>query len=196
MTLKRRDEADGGVVPMPVPYDPRWPAIFDVERIRLEAALRDWLTGGIHHVGSTAVPGIPAKPVIDMVAGVGDLSDADSAGPALVRLGYTRAVHRVDAALFNKSTGGVHTYHLHLTVPGSELWRERLAFRDALRADRALVAEYAELKHRLVAETGGGPYSAAGKRDFVRGVLASAGVELVDGLYAERNAESGPSLSR
>jgi GrpB-like predicted nucleotidyltransferase (UPF0157 family) len=183
------------VVPMPVPYDPRWPALFDAERIRLEAVLRDWLIGGIHHVGSTAVPGMPAKPVIDMVAGVRDLSDADLAEPALVRLGYERAVHRVDAVLFNKTAGGVHTHHLHLTVPASELWRERLAFRDALRADRALVAEYAELKHRLMVEAGGGPYSAAGKRDFVRGILARAGVELVDGLYADRDADSGPPVS-
>ena len=181
------------VVPMPVPYDPRWPALFDTERVRLEASLRDWLVGGIHHVGSTAVPGMPAKPIVDMVAGVRDLFDAGSAEPALMGLGYERAVHRVDAVLFNRTAGGAHTHHLHLTVPGSELWRERLAFRDALRANPALVVEYAELKHRLVAEAGGGPYSAAGKRDFVRRVLASAGVELVDGLYADRDPDSGPS---
>ena len=184
------------VVPMPVPYESRWPELFDAERVRLEAALADWLIGGIHHVGSTAVPGMPAKPVIDMVAGVRDLSDADLAEPALVRLGYERAVHRVDAVLFNRTAGGVHTHHLHLTVPGSELWRERLAFRDALRADAGLVVEYAELKRRLVAEAGGGPYSAAGKREFVRRILAGAGVELVDGLYADRDAGSGPPVSR
>jgi GrpB-like predicted nucleotidyltransferase (UPF0157 family) len=184
------------VIPAPVLYDPRWPALFDAERVRLEDVLRDRLVGGIHHVGSTAVPGMPAKPVIDMVAGVRDLSDADPAEAALARLGYERAIHRVDAVLFNKAVGGVHTHHLHLTVPGSELWRERLAFRDALRTDPALVAEYAELKHRLVAEAGGGPYSAAGKRDFVRRVLADAGVELVDGLYADRDTDSGPPVSR
>jgi GrpB-like predicted nucleotidyltransferase (UPF0157 family) len=185
------------VIPAPVLYDPRWPALFDAERVRLEDVLRDRLVGGIHHVGSTAVPGMPAKPVIDMVAGVRDLSDADPAEPALGRLGYERAVHRVDAVLFNKTAGGVHTHHLHLTVPGSELWRERLAFRDALRTDPALVAEYAELKQRLVAEAGGGSYSAAGKRDFVRRVLAGAGVELVDGLYADRDADGGrPAAAR
>ena len=71
------------------------------------------------------------------------------------------------------------THHLHLTEPGSDLWRERLAFRDALRADDALRDEYAELKQRLAAAHGEdlGAYTAA-KRDFVARVLGLAGIEL------------------
>jgi GrpB-like predicted nucleotidyltransferase (UPF0157 family) len=72
-----------------------------------------------------------------------------------------------------------------LTVPCSGLWRERLAFRDALRADPALVAEYSELKAQLLREAGGGPFSARGKREFVRRVLHGAGVELKDGMYVD-----------
>ena len=166
-----------------VPYDPRWPALFEAERVALSAALGDLLAGGIHHIGSTAVPGMPAKPIIDMIAGVRRLEDADQAESLLARLGYRRAVHRVDAVLFNLISEEVHTRHLHLTVPGSDLWRERLAFRDALRADPALVCEYTRLKQRLLDEAGGHPYSATGKRAFVRRVLASAGIELKDGLY-------------
>ena len=165
------------------PYDPQWPSQFEAERVSLTAALGDLLVGGVHHVGSTAVPGMPAKPIIDMIAGVRDLEDADRAEPLLARLGYHRAVHRVDAVLFNRISEEVHTHHLHLTVPGSDLWRERLAFRDALRADPALVSEYSRLKQRLLDEAGGHPYSAAGKRALVRRVLATAGIELKDGLY-------------
>ncbi len=62
---------------------------------------------------------MPAKPVIDMIAGVRGLEDAEQAEPLLARLGYHRAVHRVDAVLFNRISEEVHTHHLHLTVPGT-----------------------------------------------------------------------------
>ncbi len=129
---------------------------------------------------------MPAKPIIDMIAGVRNLADASLAEPALQRMGYTRAVHRTDAVLFNKASGESHTHHLHLTVPGSELWRERLAFRDILRRDPSLISEYTQLKAQLLEHTGGRPYSGVGKRDFVRRVLASAGIDLKDGLHADR----------
>lgn len=163
------------------PYDEAWPVLFEAERERITAALGDLLDGDVQHIGSTAVPGMPAKPILDMMAGVRDLADAEPAAPALAVLDYRWFPHRTDAVLFNRADGAVH---LHLTVPGSNLWRERLAFRDALRADPALVAEYAELKQQLLAESGGRPYSARGKREFVRRVLAGAGVELADGMYS------------
>jgi GrpB-like predicted nucleotidyltransferase (UPF0157 family) len=169
-----------------VAYDPRWPAVFEAERAALTAALDGLPVGGIQHIGSTSVPGMPAKPIIDMIAGVPDLAVAGPAEPLLAGLGYRRFAHRVDAVLFRRLSGEAQTRALHLTVPGSDLWRERLAFRDALRADPALIAEYAELKQRLLTETGGRPYTATGKRDFVRRVLAGAGVALQDGLYADR----------
>jgi GrpB-like predicted nucleotidyltransferase (UPF0157 family) len=179
-----------------VPYDRRWPSLFEAERESLGAVLGGLLAGDVHHVGSTAVPGMPAKPVIDMVAGVRNLADADRAEPLLTGLGYHRAVHRVDAVLFNRISGEVHTHHLHLTVPGSDLWRERLAFRDALRADPALVSEYTRLKQRLLDEAAGHPYSAAGKRTFVRRALEAAGVDLKDGLYAHPAIPPGADLQR
>lgn len=164
-------------------YDPRWAASFEAEREALVAVLGE-LVGAVEHIGSTSVPGMPAKPVIDMMAAVDELGAADRAAPLLAGRGYRRFPHRVDAVLFTRSDGPTQTHALHLTVPGSDLWRERLAFRDALRADPALIAEYAELKQRLLAEAGGRVYSARGKRAFVRRVLAGAGVELKDGLHA------------
>jgi GrpB-like predicted nucleotidyltransferase (UPF0157 family) len=166
-----------------VEYDPAWPALFEVERESVVAALGD-LVGTVEHIGSTSVPGMPAKPVIDMMAGVADLGVAAQAEPLLAARGYRWIPHRVDAVLFNRFDRDRLTHALHLTVPGSDLWRERLAFRDALRADPALITEYAELKRQLLAEAGGRMYSAMGKRAFVRRVLAGAGVELKDGMYA------------
>jgi GrpB-like predicted nucleotidyltransferase (UPF0157 family) len=164
-----------------VPYDPDWPRRFEEERARLEEALAPWLEGGIHHIGSTAVPGLAAKPILDMLAGVRNLEDARGAFEPLARLGYAYRPHRPEAHLFQKPGGAQRwdevTHGVHLTVPGSPLWRERLAFRDTLRADPALAAEYAEWKLQHGAGGGKGPYD-ADKRPLVARVLAAQGIEL------------------
>jgi GrpB-like predicted nucleotidyltransferase (UPF0157 family) len=165
-----------------VDYQPSWPERFEAERLVLVQALAPWLSGGVHHIGSTSVPGLPAKPVIDMMAGVGSLSAARPAVERLASLGYQHAVHRPEALWFFKPGDRAlewRTHHLHLTEPGSDLWRERLAFRDALRADPELAAEYADLKARLSAEHGvANKEYARDKRPFVARVLASAGINL------------------
>ena len=164
-----------------MPYDPEWPRRFEAERIALERALRPWLEGGIHHVGSTAVPGLVSKPVIDMLAGVRDLEEARAAFRPLAELGYRYREHRPEAHAFSKPAGAEWwqaTHGLHLTEPGSDLWRERLAFRDALRANAELAAEYGEWKLRHARRAGApGPYDAE-KREFVARVLAAAGMTL------------------
>jgi len=154
-----------------VPYDPAWPGMFEAERERLQEALGAWLEGGIHHVGSTAVRELAAKPIIDMLAGVRDLDEARAALPALEALGYEYKPHRPEAHLFHRPC-----YHLHLTEPGSDLWRERLTFRDALRRDPELRREYTEWKLEHAA-TGTEAY-AASKWPFVARVLAEDGIEL------------------
>ena len=152
-----------------VPYDPVWPEMFEAERARLERALATWLDGGIEHIGSTAVPGMPAKPVIDMIGGVGDVAQARAAEEPLAKLGYAYRVHRPEAHLFVREGFGIH-----LAEPRSDLWRERLAFRDALRASPELRAEYAEWKRT---HGGGKPYTAS-KTPLVARVLARAGIPL------------------
>jgi GrpB-like predicted nucleotidyltransferase (UPF0157 family) len=156
-----------------VPYDPDWPRRFEEERELLERSLAPWLDGGIHHIGSTAIPGIAAKPMIDMMAGVRNLEEARAAFEPLFELGYEETPHRPGTHHFSKPAGGPWTHQLHLTEPGSDLWEERLAFRDALRADPALVAEYGVLKQQLLdEERGGGPaYDSGAKRAFVARVL-------------------------
>jgi GrpB-like predicted nucleotidyltransferase (UPF0157 family) len=161
------------------PYDADWPRRFDAERRLLEDVLAPWLEGGIHHIGSTAVPGLAAKPILDMMAGVRDFEEARSAFEPLGEHGYVSEPHRPGIAHhFVKRSRSRLTFGLHLTEPGSDLWRERLAFRDALRADRELAAEYEALKLRLARELADdrGAYT-TGKRAFVAGVLARFGLQ-------------------
>lgn len=162
------------------PYSPAWAEQFDREAAVLTAHLAPWLTGGVHHIGSTAVPGLPAKPILDLLAGVGDLEQARAAVPVLEQLGYRHAEHRPHEALwFYRQPGDDYsqrTHQLHLTAVGSALWRERLIFRDALRHDADLRAEYAEIKHRLAGQDLS-TYT-DGKRSFVARVLRTGGIDL------------------
>ena len=141
--------------------------------------LEPWLGGGVHHVGSTAVQGLAAEPIVDMMAGVRDLDEARAAYEPLEAYGYVSTPHRPGSAHhFDKGSPDAR-FGLHLTEPGSDLWRERLAFLDALRADPALAAEYEALKLRLAAEhpEDVAAYT-AGKRKLVARVLADAGLRL------------------
>jgi GrpB-like predicted nucleotidyltransferase (UPF0157 family) len=161
-------------------YDSEWPRRFDDERRLLEPVLAPWLEDGIHHVGSTAILGVSAKPIIDLIAGVRDLEEARAAFEPLATLSYHHAPHRPDEAhWFGKPSLSNRTHHLHLTVPGSALWRERLAFRDALRADHALANEYEALKQQLATEHSDDIVAYThGKTAFIARVLADAGIEL------------------
>jgi GrpB-like predicted nucleotidyltransferase (UPF0157 family) len=160
-------------------YDHAWPAQFRAEAAVLTELLRPWLAAPIEHIGSTSVPGLAAKPILDMMAGVHDLPSARDAIPVLANRGYVHAPHRPATLHFYKpppDDAEQRTHGLHLTEPGSSLWRERLAFRDALRADPELARQYQELKEGLAANSADIAAYTAGKRDFVVQVLARAGV--------------------
>ncbi len=165
-----------------VPYDPAWRDGFNAEREVLRSVLAPWLTADVEHIGSTAIPGMAAKPVIDMIAGVTDLHEARGAFEALEAVDYQYRPHRPEAHLFDKPSHAgweAHTHHLHLTELGSALWQERLAFRDALREEPALVAEYNAWKGRHAAKATGAvaPYSET-KWPFVARVLEARGLHL------------------
>ena len=158
------------------PYDARWPAAFEQERALLAEALGPWLAGPPEHIGSTAVPGLAAKPVIDIMAPVHTLAASRPAIEAARELGYVHYPYKPDVMhWFCKPSAAHRTHHLHLVPLGSPLWRERLAFRDALRADPELRASYQALKldlaqrHRLVREA----YTDA-KTPFIEEVLRQA----------------------
>jgi GrpB-like predicted nucleotidyltransferase (UPF0157 family) len=159
------------------PYNPAWPAAFTAERDALLPILKPWLSGPIEHVGSTAVPGLPAKPIIDIMAAVQDLETSRAALPHLASLGYCYAPYRDDVMHWLCKPGpDVRTHHLHLVPHGSALWNDRIAFRDRLRADAELAAEYAELKVRL-ARTHADDREAytQAKTPFIEGVLGRRG---------------------
>jgi GrpB-like predicted nucleotidyltransferase (UPF0157 family) len=156
-----------------VPYDTDWPARFEEERELLESAIGEWAVGGVHHVGSTAVPRLAAKPVIDILVGVKDLSSSRSCFPALSRCGYLYAPYRTDEMhWFCKPDPSRRTHHLHLVPVGSQRFRDELVFRDSLRNDPEAADEYARLKRQLAArfERDREAYTDA-KRGFIRMVL-------------------------
>jgi GrpB-like predicted nucleotidyltransferase (UPF0157 family) len=157
-----------------VPYDPAWPALFAEEAARLRAALGGRILS-VEHVGSTSVPGLDAKPILDLMAGVESLVAAEALLPALRALGYE---HKADPDIperlyLVRGPAERRTHHLSLAEPASGFWRRQLRFRDRLRADPALAAEYARLKHALAERhpTDRLAY-AAGKDPFIEAVLA------------------------
>lgn len=134
-----------------VAYDPEWPRLFESERRLLVEAVGPWLAGdAIEHIGSTAVPGLDAKPVVDIMAGVASLDASRAAIAELERLEYCYFPYRADVMHWLCKPSPAHrTHHLHLVPVGSALWNERLAFRDYLRTHDDAAREYAALKHRL-----------------------------------------------
>ena len=152
------------------PYDSGWPGRFQVERARVMAALGD-LAVDIEHSGSTAVPGMAAKPIIDILVGVADFKEAPETVSPLEGIGYTYFGELKPGWLFFR-TDHPHDRHLHVVERGGINWWSQLAFRDALRADPNLVTDYERVKTDLAArfaENRAG-YT-EGKTEFVNSVL-------------------------
>lgn len=159
-----------------VPADATWQVRGEETRRRLEERLRPWLVQGAHHVGSTAIPGLAAKPVFDLMAGVRSLDVASEIAATLKPHGWHFVSPELDQRpwrrFFVEVKGGQRVAHLHLVLPTTPRWNEQLAFRDALRLRPDLVSEYERLKQDLARrfahdrET----YS-RGKGDFVCRVL-------------------------
>jgi GrpB-like predicted nucleotidyltransferase (UPF0157 family) len=138
---------ESGVVRL-VEYDARWPALYLEESARILTATAD-LPITLEHIGSTAVPGLCAKPVLDILAGHPAAVPVLDYVPAFERAGYE---HRGDAGLAGHQffrRGQPRAYHIHLVELGGPLWREYLAFRDYLRSDQAAAARYAAIKRSL-----------------------------------------------
>lgn len=156
-------------------YDPSWPEIFAGEAQAIRQALGDILVG-LEHVGSTAIPGLAAKPVIDIAVSVTSLAAASEVVPALEALGYDcRGENGIPGRLFFRK-GLVEfrrTHHLHLTEVGHEQWKAMLLFRDYLRSHPGDAQRYEALK-RALAEKFRDNRSAYtnGKANFVQAVLA------------------------
>ncbi len=134
-------------------YDPEWPGRFERERLLLEEAIGQWVVDGIHHVGSTAVPGLDAKPIVDILVGVEGLEASRDCFAPLAALDYLYAPYRPDEMhWFCKPDPSRRTHHLHLVPVGSPRYRSEIDFRDRLRSSPAEARAYADLKRRLAVE--------------------------------------------
>lgn len=166
--------ADGGMdggVGMPhgrlvlAEHDPAWARAFAVEAAAIRAALGD-LVVAVEHIGSTAVPGLLAKPVVDIGVAVPSVAAAEAAVAPLEARGYEhRGMHGDDPArrYFVLDREGRRVFQLHLWIVPTPAWERHLAFRDLLRARPDLADAYAEEKRRVAEATGWdkGAYSLA-----------------------------------
>lgn len=157
-------------------YDPRWPRMFEREAARIREATDDVLTA-VEHVGSTAVPGLAAKAIIDILAGVRRLADADRCIAPLEGVGYdyVPAYEEFIPArrYLRKGPPDTRTHHLHVVEEGGAFWQETLAFRDALRLRPDLARAYEDLKHRLARRWSQDSWAyTEAKAPFIRSVLA------------------------
>ena len=150
------------------PHDPRLIEQAEIERARLAELLRPWLAGGaggadgadgVEHVGSTSVPGLAAKPIIDLMASARDLDAVvEQAGERLWAAGWHYVPPDLDGRPWRRffvkpDPSGQHRYaHLHVIGVGHPRWAQQIAFRDALRRDDDLARRYGDLKRRLAAE--------------------------------------------
>lgn len=164
-----------------VPYDAAWPQIFAEVRERLLDVF-DGVDVAVEHVGSTAVPGLAAKPVIDVLLGAPSLQDVEERIPALAADGWSY-VPAYESELperryFRRPAEGTRTHHLHAVVRGGPFWRDHLAFRDFLRTHPADARAYEALKRGLAASCGTDREAyTEGKTGFVRGILFRARLE-------------------
>ncbi len=161
-------------------YDPTWPDLFAAEKARLMAIIGDHVAD-IQHIGSTSVPGLGAKPVIDIMIGVRSLSDADHYCIApIVDLGYAYIMKYEVETPFRRffckdNSQGVRTHNIHLVEIGSDWWERHLVFRDYLRTHLEVSEAYERLKRELAAQ----PFEttndyAEAKTEFITAVEAEA----------------------
>jgi GrpB-like predicted nucleotidyltransferase (UPF0157 family) len=158
-----------------VPYSHEWKGLFESEKRALCEHLGH-LAVDIQHVGSTAVPGLAAKPILDVVIGVARIADVEKCIPLLEGIGYSYAGELFDGDFFfMKRTQETTTHHLHLVAFDGERWRNYVWVRDHLRRDKEARQKYGELKAELAAKF---PHCreryAEEKSAFIRGIIQRA----------------------
>lgn len=161
-------------------YDPNWPARFAEQQARVATILKPWLASGIEHMGSTSVPGLRAKPIIDMLAPVQDYAVAREAIPLLEQAGWLfwpDDPNRDYRMWFLRPRPEARTHHLHVIQHDHPNFHALIVFRDVLRQDAAVRQAYAALKDDLAGRyrDDRDGYSNA-KTQFVQQVLVAEGL--------------------
>ncbi len=160
-----------------VPYSEAWPDHFAAIRRQLLVAFAEPAVQ-IEHTGSTSVPGLCAKPVIDVLVGAASLASIEAAIPGLAAAGYAY-VNKYELEFpmrryFVRPESQGPRVHVHVVSKGSDFWNEHIAFRDTLRTNTSVRDAYAQLKLQLAREheNDKAAYTAA-KAPFIRHVLTS-----------------------
>ena len=161
---------------MVVPYDAIWPHLYDEETARITRYLVErGLSLKFEHSGSTSIPGLAAKPILDILAGRASDEDRSTIIDALQTAGYTyRGEQGIPGRDFFRR-GDPRSFHLHLTTIGSAFWHDHLMFRDYLRSHQDALNEYARVKLELAEKY---PFNREayieGKTAFVLSILERA----------------------
>lgn len=159
-----------------VAYDPNWVEKFNVEKELLQQTIGSLITGGIHHVGSTSVSGLSAKPIIDIMVGVDSLEKTKSCIELLSKIDYCYYPYKPELMhWFCKPSPEHRTHHLYLIERSNPEFKKRLAFRDYLISHPDKAREYESLKVDLSNEFKNDreAYTQA-KTDFIEEVLVLA----------------------
>ena len=171
------------------PYDHEWPGLFEQERRRIMAAVGH-IVAGVHHVGSTSIPDMPAKPVLDIAVLLHEFKDGERCISPMEKIGYVHKGLEDDIPgdrFFLKGhppqescsvVQEIRTHILHMYTLDSPIMRNHFAFRDYLITDPDDAAKYARLKLTLADKHPDDRASySAGKKSFITGVLAKAAQE-------------------
>jgi GrpB-like predicted nucleotidyltransferase (UPF0157 family) len=167
-----------------VDQTPEWSEFFETEASHLAVIFGTQLVA-IHHIGSTAIPGIKAKPIIDMLVAIKHIETIETYNAPMQQLGYRPRGECLDNPIpgtpgrfyFSKDTNGVRTHQVHVCQEGHADIEDKLAFRDYLRAHREEAQAYSSLKERLAAEHRHDIVGyIKGKDAFVQGIIAQAQV--------------------
>lgn len=161
-----------------LPYDDTWSTEFATEAELLRGVFGNDVE--VEHVGSTAIPGLVAKPLIDIQVGIKILADARKFIPRLEKLGYHYMPERdkPDEVFMPKGPEALRTHYLHIVEIGSERWKNTLLFRDYLRTHSDARDEYAELKQALAQQYGNyRPAYTEAKTAFVASIIDKASNE-------------------
>jgi GrpB-like predicted nucleotidyltransferase (UPF0157 family) len=157
-----------------VPHAERWHDLFTEEEDRLRVALGKYSLA-VEHVGSTAICGLSAKPIIDIAVAVREIADAGKCVALLGQIGYEYRGEQGIPGRHFFGKGEPRTHHLHMVELGSDFWRDHLLFRGYLREHRGVLAKYEKLKRELAHEHGEDREAyTVGKAAFIEGVLKAA----------------------
>ncbi|KAA5927764.1 GrpB family protein [Pantoea sp. Bo_2] len=130
-----------------VPYDDKWPEMFETESLLIKSLLGG-VAKNIHHIGSTSVPGLSAKPIIDILLEVSDINELDRYNRAMAHAGYVaRGENRMSGRRYFIKGGDQRSHQVHAFASGDMQVLRHLVFRDYLRKNTTIAGLYAELKH-------------------------------------------------